>query len=366
MDTVELSSLPLYLDAKLPDGHLAHSSPVTLHLYNMAKRALVISGGGSKGAFAVGALEYLVKDLGMSFDLIAGTSTGALIAPLAVLGEIDSLVRLYTSVETHDVIRKRNPVLAVLFHSSFYSSEPLEELIERELPDAKARRVLEADVQMLVTTVSMQTGKVTYWATGPATTERADVEVERIASPEVLRRAVLASASEPVFLPLVRVLEGGEQHADGAVRELEPLKIAILNGATEICAIVMEPQRRMPVQRFFRRILPTAARTVELFTEEVLLNDLREAHIYNEATLYRRALKQRIRARFDLTDAEAEALFAIPGVPDPTEGKRVVTLRVIRPESELPLSGLEFDPETMREMVALGRARAADVFAPLA
>ena len=95
----------------------------------MAKKALVISGGGSKGAFAVGALAYMVEELGLTFDLVAGTSTGALIAPLAVLGDVDGLVRIYTSVETKDIIRKRNPVLAVLFHSSFYSSEPLEKLI---------------------------------------------------------------------------------------------------------------------------------------------------------------------------------------------------------------------------------------------
>ena len=92
----------------------------------------------------------------------------------------------------------------------------------------------------------MQTGRVTYWATGPATAEREGVEVEPIGSGEMLRRAVLASASEPVFLPLVRVKEGGEQHADGGVRELEPLKIAIQSGADEIYAVVMEPQRRTP------------------------------------------------------------------------------------------------------------------------
>ena len=332
----------------------------------MAKRALVISGGGSKGAFAVGAVAYMVKELGMSFELVAGTSTGALIAPLVVTGDIDDLVRIYTSVETKDIIRKRNPVLAVLFHSSFYSSEPLEKLIARELPDAKARRVLESDVQMLVTTVSMQTGKVTYWATGPTTTERDDVEVERIDSGDLLRRAVLASASEPVFLPLVRVLEGGEQHADGGVRELEPLKIAVLNGADEICAVVMEPEQRTPVQRVFGKILPTTERTVELFTEEILLNDIREAQLYNEATLYRRALKARVMQQFRLSEADADALFALPDVPDPTEGRRVVKLHVIRPERELSLSGLEFDPEAMREMVAQGRARAAETFAALA
>ena len=330
----------------------------------MAKKALVISGGGSKGAFAVGALEYMTKELGLAFDLVAGSSTGALIAPLAVLGDVDGLVRLYTSVETGDILRKRNALLAILFHASFYGSGPLERLIARELPDAKAERVLASDVQMLVTTVGMQTGKVTYWATGPATTRRTDVEVERIGSAEELRRAVLASASVPAFLPLVEVREGGEQHTDGSVRELEPLKVAVQNGADEIYAVVMEPERRAPVEGRFRRILPTTRRTVELFTEEILLNDLAEARLYNEATLYRQALRARVKRRFRLTDVEADELFALPDVRDPTEGRRVVNLHLIRPERELPLDGLTFEPEAMREMVRLGRARAAEALGP--
>jgi predicted acylesterase/phospholipase RssA len=45
-------------------------------------KALVISGGGSKGAFAVGVLKYLFQEKGHEYDIISGTSTGALIAPL--------------------------------------------------------------------------------------------------------------------------------------------------------------------------------------------------------------------------------------------------------------------------------------------
>jgi predicted acylesterase/phospholipase RssA len=51
------------------------------------KRALVISGGGSKGAFAVGILQRLrILFPTLHFDMIIGTSTGALIAPLAAAG----------------------------------------------------------------------------------------------------------------------------------------------------------------------------------------------------------------------------------------------------------------------------------------
>ncbi|MDG2443864.1 MAG: patatin-like phospholipase family protein, partial [Flavobacteriaceae bacterium] len=40
------------------------------------KKALVISGGGSKGAFAGGVAEYLLKEKKKTYDIFLGTSTG--------------------------------------------------------------------------------------------------------------------------------------------------------------------------------------------------------------------------------------------------------------------------------------------------
>ena len=39
-------------------------------------RALVISGGGSKGAFAGGVAQYLLEEKKREYDLFIGTSTG--------------------------------------------------------------------------------------------------------------------------------------------------------------------------------------------------------------------------------------------------------------------------------------------------
>jgi predicted acylesterase/phospholipase RssA len=66
--------------------------------------ALVISGGGDKGAFAVGAIEVLAQR-GYRYDIISGTSTGALIAPLVAIDDIDELVKIYTTSKKRDIIR---------------------------------------------------------------------------------------------------------------------------------------------------------------------------------------------------------------------------------------------------------------------
>ena len=51
--------------------------------------ALVLSGGGAKGAFQVGALQHLIEDRGLDFTIVAGVSTGALQAAMVAQGDID-------------------------------------------------------------------------------------------------------------------------------------------------------------------------------------------------------------------------------------------------------------------------------------
>ena len=55
------------------------------------KKALVISGGGSKGAFAGGVAEYLLKEKKNTYDIFLGTSTGSLMVSHLALGKIDAL-----------------------------------------------------------------------------------------------------------------------------------------------------------------------------------------------------------------------------------------------------------------------------------
>ena len=72
------------------------------------KRALVISGGGSKGAFAGGVAQYLMKNEGKEYDLFLGTSTGSLMVSHLALGMFDELKELYTSVNQKSIF-SNNP-----------------------------------------------------------------------------------------------------------------------------------------------------------------------------------------------------------------------------------------------------------------
>jgi predicted patatin/cPLA2 family phospholipase len=70
-------------------------------------RAMVISGGGSKGAFAGGVAQYLMEELGFSYDLFVGTSTGSLLISHLALGKIQKIKEVYTSVRQEDIFSRR-------------------------------------------------------------------------------------------------------------------------------------------------------------------------------------------------------------------------------------------------------------------
>lgn len=66
------------------------------------KKAIVIQGGGSFGAFTVGRVIKANKD----YDVAIGSSTGALIAPLALMKEYNQLQHRYTNTSNSDVYTK--------------------------------------------------------------------------------------------------------------------------------------------------------------------------------------------------------------------------------------------------------------------
>ncbi len=66
-------------------------------------RALVISGGGSKGAFAGGVAQYLMQVQKRKYDLFLGTSTGSLLIPHLSIGKIDKVKKIYTNVNQRSI-----------------------------------------------------------------------------------------------------------------------------------------------------------------------------------------------------------------------------------------------------------------------
>src|SRR5256884_5453123 len=80
------------------------------------RRALVLSGGGAKGSWQVGACQHLILERGLWFDVIAGVSAGAVNAatlaqardPDELAAELEHLRAVWLGLRgSRDVYRRR-------------------------------------------------------------------------------------------------------------------------------------------------------------------------------------------------------------------------------------------------------------------
>jgi NTE family protein len=336
-------------------------------------RALVISGGGSKGAFAVGVIKKLVSSFpNLSFDRYVGTSTGSLIVPLAAMSAYDLLEELYSKQKTENIIRKFNLGDRLNQHSIF-DATPLWNLIEQYYNDANWTILQNSGKKIYLTTTCLQTSELVVFTNDASAATSKYYEVKQLQSGLHFRKAVMASACQPVFMPPVMVNKNipGEtfpnhQFVDGGVREYAGVEMAIDNGATEIFTILLSTGEKVIFDTEFKTIFPIMQQTIDIFMEDVGKNDLIIPSQYNEALVYVDAVKSKMR-RAGIPDANINEYFKIRGKENPYEDKIPIKFFSFRPTTPLGggPGGLTFDPTEMKKMIATGQKITNDFIASL-
>jgi hypothetical protein len=184
---------------------------------------LILSGGGSAGAFGAGFLAgWSQAGTRPDFKIVTGVSTGSLQSTFAFLGPEydDELKEVYTLYST-DQIYERRSLLGAALGESAYDTAPLKELISRFVnPDVLAAVAAKhaAGYRLFVGTCNMDTNEFIIWDMGAiASSDRPD-KLERY------RNVLLASSSIPILFPPVYFkleVDGQdyyEMHVDGGVQ----------------------------------------------------------------------------------------------------------------------------------------------------
>lgn len=292
-------------------------------------RALVLSGGASKGAYQVGVLKHLMGDLETHYDLVCGVSVGAINgAWLSMFPEgqekpcIEQLENLWRGLRTKDVyvswvnlpgFLRYLGFLVAPFKSSIYNSRPIEELLKEKF-DPKL--IEKSGKQLKVGAVSLNSGLYKLF----------DQD-----HPEIVK-AVAASAAFPTAFSPVEI--DGEFWLDGGIKEVTPLKAAIQAGATEIDIIITASSKRKPKDYTEApKLFTLAPRVLSLMSDEVLDNDVNRA--------------------LELNDLIKEGAV-IPG-------KRYIPMRVFRPEQSLTPNSLDFEQKYIAPMIDKGYQVAKEV-----
>jgi NTE family protein len=224
------------------------------------KVALILSGGGARGAYEVGVLSYVldhfarVRGAAPRIDILCGTSVGAINACFLAahledptLG-IRRLSQLWTEMNLDDVlgfgVRQAMSLPRVLMgggtdSAGIFDVRPMAALVEREIPwRAVARTLRRGHLEALcISATEVGSGKtVIFMQTGPdgalpTTAPRRTVVRGALIGPV----HALASAAIPILFPHVRI--GRELYMDGGVRQNTPIAPAIRLGATHVFAV---------------------------------------------------------------------------------------------------------------------------------
>lgn len=209
-------------------------------------KALVISGGGSKGAFAGGVAQHLIEEQKKNYDLFIGTSTGSLMITHLALGKVEELREIYSNVDQTTVFSSfpfriksfRGHQIVSINHrttlrnflrggKTFGESYNLRNMIERRISDEDLQQVLELKKKLLVTVSNLTLNQVEFKS----------LEEESFSD---FRDYIWGSSN---FIPFMSLLtKNSFEYADGGFANLVPIHEAIRRGATEIDAIVLETE----------------------------------------------------------------------------------------------------------------------------
>ncbi len=226
-------------------------------------KALVISGGGSKGAFAGGVAQYLLEEKKKEYDLFIGTSTGSLMITHLALGKVKELKQLYGNVSQSTIfsscpfkikkykhyktvsINHFNTLLNILKGSkTFGESYNLKKMINKMIVDEYFEEVIRLDKQVLVTVSNLTLNKVEFKSLHDCNFND-------------FRDWIWASSNYIPFMSLL--IKNNYEYADGGFANLVPIEEAIRLGATEIDVIVLETEvnqlNRMPSRNPFGLII---------------------------------------------------------------------------------------------------------------
>jgi NTE family protein len=193
-----------------------------------ASLALVLSGGGAKGAYEAGVAAALVK-AGTPIRLVAGSSAGALNAAMIADGRLDQLETLWRTLTREQVYALRPSVvfggllpgwlalLALDRAGSLFDPGPLRELLRASLDLARVRA---SPVQLLVVATDLERREKRLFDNRSLTID-----------------ALMAAVAVPGAFPPVRV--DGDLLVDGGITSRAPVLDALESGAPVDRALVV-------------------------------------------------------------------------------------------------------------------------------
>jgi NTE family protein len=282
-------------------------------------RAIVLSGGGARGAYEVGVLDYVLRTLPrhlghpVRFDVITGTSVGALNAAwLAATSDdpatgIRGLKEVWQATRVSEILHlPYSEVMSVLSAlvagrlpgeisradrrmGGLLNTAPIDALVREKIPWDRITPNLNAGHfdALSVTATAVSTGQTIVFVQNRDGVPEWSMDRRRVAVPVQIRADhCLASAAIPLLFPAVKV--GAQFYCDGALRQNTPVTPALRLGADRVMIIALRTEPESPTveavtdPHVYPGILELAGKLLNGFLLDPLEYDLQLLEHFND------------------------------------------------------------------------------------
>lgn len=273
-----------------------------------SETALVLGGGGVKGAYEVGAIAAL-DELGIKAGSVFGTSVGALHAAMYAQGSMDAAAALWDNIRLSDVVSEESLAIADDAENIFDHPEKLLEFITRyaqkkgvdvsPLMDILHKLIDEDKIRRS----GVHLGIVTTRFPSLAMVEK---RLEEMETGSLIDWLMASASCFPIF-PMKQV--GGDRYIDGGFCDNTPVEMAVRSGARDIVAIDIGKHRshtqydRRPNITYIRTSQPLGG----LLTLDSALSSRNRILGYNDVM---RAFGRMRGVSYSFDAVDAQALYA--------------------------------------------------------
>lgn len=212
------------------------------------KRAIVVSVGGSKGAYAGGIIDYY-HSIGIRYDILIGGSTGALIVPFVACGNMTSLKEGYTSITHKDIFtvspfKIKEGQNGIYKYTLNYFNIIWNTLIRKKVSLGDTTVLRNKTIPKFFTredynNIILKNKELEIVVTNLTLGSAEFKKIEEF-SYERFCDWIWASTCAPPYMS-VPIIDD-YQYVDGALVSVVPLKQAILKGADEIDVIILDKE----------------------------------------------------------------------------------------------------------------------------
>ena len=208
------------------------------------KRAVVLSGGGTKGAYEVGVWQA-IRELNIDYQIVTGTSIGSINGALMAAGDFEACDAMWRGMVMGDLMSETHQggrTLSGFFKSIF---SPGEFMREKMLAGAVDNSPFLDFIQKNIDEDKIRNSPCDYGCVTVRNKDRKPFCLTKDQIPKgMLRDYIIASSSVYPVFPMHKI--GEDYYIDGMYHDNLPIDLAIGMGAGELIVVDLHQEPQHP------------------------------------------------------------------------------------------------------------------------